>query len=235
MKSDNTMFALIPARGCSKGIKNKNISPVFGKPLIEYTIEAALQSRYLNGIHLNTDSFEIKEACKNFNINTEYNRPRYLASDSSSTVETVVEWIRYLKKKPDVLVLLQPTSPLRTARLIDDAIASFISSNRHSLVGVHHMIEHPYKCIKQLENKWVYLEKNDAIKHRRQDYEKNYYVINGSIYIVSVDWFLENNAFVKEKETELFVTSKEEGIDIDDMLDVYFVEAILKHRQESNS
>lgn len=233
-KTKLSIAAVIPARGGSKGIIKKNLFPILGKPLIEYTINAALQSKHLTRIDLNTDDVGIKQACAPFDINQDYTRPKEFALDTSSTESAILDWLAFLAKQGeqvDIIVLLQPTSPLRTAALIDAAIEHFIEQNCQSLVGVQEMAEHPYKSMHVSQNgSWSFLAKPQETVFRRQDYDKEFFVINGSIYIVRVDWFLRHKKFVVENETALFITPKDEGIDIDDMHDVYLVETVLKHR-----
>lgn len=226
------IIAMIPARGGSKGIKKKNIFPVLSKALIEYTIDAASASKYIDEIHLNTDDDEIINVCRKYTINCHYKRSAQLAQDGTSMVETTLEWLHTLEQKPDILVLLQPTSPLRTTKLIDDAINSFMDIKCQSLVGVNNMVEHPFKCIKKCDDTWHYLAMPENAVNCRQDYDNNFYVINGSIYIVKVDWFLKNKTFVEKGKTHLFITSREEGIDVDELIDIYYVEAILNHRKD---
>lgn len=230
---ERKIIAMIPARAGSKGIKGKNKFPILNKPMIEYTVEAALESKYLSAIHINTDCEAIKAICQKYPVDCSYQRPERLSTDTSSTTDTVMAWINAVESKPDIIVLLQPTSPLRTSMLIDKAVKKFIKKGCKSLVGVHPMTEHPYKSINTNQENWSYLAKPDENIVRRQDYDKDYYTINGSIYIVDVSWFLKRKTFVKEGETQLFITSREEGIDVDELLDIYYVEAILNHRKES--
>lgn len=225
------ILGLIPARGGSKGIPRKNLYPVMGKPLIQYSIEAALNSRFINQVMLSTEDSEIKAFAQQFDIDTSYSRPTHLASDTATTYDAVVDlmsWLETHHKSPDVLVLLQPTSPLRDAAVIDRALKDFFDSQTSSLVGVNKMKEHPFKSLRKKEGGWSYLAKPQKHVSRRQDYSEDYFVINGSIYIFTPEWVKHKQSFVVEGETQLFETSKIVGLDIDEMLDVYQVEAYLR-------
>ncbi|RKJ30419.1 acylneuraminate cytidylyltransferase family protein, partial [Butyricicoccus sp. 1XD8-22] len=116
MIQSNRVLAIIPARGGSKGIPKKNIIEVDGKPLIQYTIEAAQQSKYIDKVFVSTDEMEIAQVAINCGISVPFLRPIELASDESKTIETVIHTINELKKQNEYfnyVVLLQPTQPLR--------------------------------------------------------------------------------------------------------------------------
>src|SRR5690606_27271515 len=123
MYQGKKFIAIIPARGGSKGIPDKNIVDVLGKPLIGYTIEAAQQSKYLDCLFVSTDSERIADVCGRFGISVKELRPSALATDEAKTIDVLRH---VLRKFPvgsfDYVVLLQPTQPLRTARHIDEAI-----------------------------------------------------------------------------------------------------------------
>lgn len=230
--SDLKVLALIPARGGSKGIPKKNLFPIMAKPLLQYTFEAAKESDVLDAIMISTEDDEITHFAQLHSIDTRYRRPAELGSDDARTVDVVkdvLDWLQANQEMPDVLVLLQPTSPLRSAEDIKRAVHSFIENNYDSMVSVHKMTEHPFKSIQRKSNgDWSYLAKSSQKQHRRQDYDDNFFTINGAFYLVKPEWFLEKNAFVVEGETELFEMSAVAGMDVDELVDVFKVEAYLK-------
>lgn len=227
-----TVIGLIPARGGSKGIPKKNLFPIMAKPLLQYTFEAAKESACLDNVMLSSEDEEIQHFAQLHSIDTRYRRPLPLASDTASTIDVVMDllsWLEQAGETPDILVVLQPTSPLRSSEDIDRGIQAFIEQDMNSMVGVHKMAEHPYKSMHlNQDGCWNYLAKPDKKAHRRQDYDDSYFTINGALYIVKPDWFKKNQALVVENETELFEMSSVAGIDVDELVDVFKVEAYLK-------
>ncbi len=230
------ILGLIPARGGSKGIPQKNLYPVMGKPLLHYTLEAAQSSRHITRIMLSSDSAKILAFAAKHGIKDDYLRPPELATDEATTIDVVLHALQWLEKKrklPDILVLLQPTSPLRTARLIDTAIEQFIGNRYRSLVSVHPMNDHPWKSLELDEKGWRYLAKPEKKNARRQNYPQRYYTINGALYITTPDFLRENGSFVIEGETDLFIMPPTAGIDVDELPDIFLTEAHLRHAAQA--
>ena len=150
-------ISVIPARSGSKGIKNKNIFKVGNKPLIEHTFRAAKKSK-INQNFVLTDSKTIKRIANKFKINTEYKRPKKVSKSTSSLTDTLHDFHLWLKKKKiyyDFMVILQPTSPLRDYRDINNSIKIIKNSKSNSLFSISKSLEHPYETIiikkKQME------------------------------------------------------------------------------------
>ena len=140
------VLALIPARGGSKGIKDKNITPLCGKPLIAYSVLAAKNSRYIDDVVVTTDSERIAETAKAYGAEVPFLRPAELASDTAKTIDAVlhaVKWLEDHQKSYDLLVLLQPTQPLRRTEDIDGAIELCIQRDMQDVVSVKEVSEHP--------------------------------------------------------------------------------------------
>ena len=224
--------ALIPARGGSKGIPKKNLFPIMAKPLLQYTFEAAQASKYLTHIMLSTEDEEILHFANLHNIDTRYRRPTHLSSDQAQTNDVVKDFLMWLQlqgEMPDILVLLQPTSPLRSAEDIDRAITQFQENHLDSLVSVHKMTEHPYKSLEVSgDGQWHFLAKPETDTTRRQDYDDRFYTINGALYLVKPEWFLQEGRLVVEGKTQLFEMNPISGMDVDELVDVFKVEAYLK-------
>lgn len=227
-----TVTALIPARGGSKGIPKKNLFPIMAKPLLQYTFEAAQGAKSLQNIMLSTEDEEILHFANLHNIDTRYRRPAFLSSDTAQTNDVVKDFVAWLERQnelPDILILLQPTSPLRSAEDIDRAVAQFLEQQADSMVSVHKMVEHPYKSMQADANgSWHYLAKPAKEVSRRQDYDENFYTINGALYLVRPEWFLDKGKLVVEGETKLFEMNPISGMDVDELVDVFKVEAYLK-------
>lgn len=226
------ILAVIPARGGSKGIKNKNIINLAGKPLIAYSIEAALLSRYIDSTVVTTDSREIAATAKIFGARVPFLRPEELASDNSKTIDAVVHTVHSLRESGEeyeLLVLLQPTQPLRTAEDIDAALELMEKNNWDDIVGVCKQ-EHSPLLIRELvqdgELKNI-LDQGSSV--RRQDM-KAYYYVNGAIYINRVCDISGSLGFNDNKHP--FIMNERHSVDIDETEDLktaeqYILEAKL--------
>ena len=159
MFCNKKILALVPARGGSKGIKDKNIILLHGAPLISYTIDSALGSKYIDNTVVTTDSERIASVAKLYGADVPFLRPVELASDSAKTVDAVIHAIETLAtigQNYDVLVLLQPTQPLRTSEDIDNAIELFFKNNRQSLASVTPVENHPI-LIRSIDEEVLFL------------------------------------------------------------------------------
>jgi len=202
------ILGIIPARGGSKGIPRKNIKMLAGRPLIAWTIKASQEAELLDEILVSTEDEEIAEVSKKYGARVLL-RPKELAQDETSTME-VLQHILQLKKA-DILVLLQPTSPVRNAGLIDDCIRRFIDSGTDSLAT-------GFVC------KYKEYGKNNL---RRQDIDGFFYD-DGNIYIIKADLIREGDRF--GHKIEKYFVSREENIEIDDGYDFWIAEQILLKR-----
>ena len=154
MYKNKKFLAIIPARGGSKSIPNKNIMSICGKPLIAYTIEAAKQSKYIDEIIVSTDSDIIKMVAQQYGAKVPFLRPKELSNDTAKSIDVVMHVIDFYKENNisfDYVILLQPTSPLRTFKHLDDAIEKLIESNSTSLVSVCEADENPV-LMRSIEN-----------------------------------------------------------------------------------
>ena len=223
------ILALIPARGGSKGIKDKNIIPLAGKPLIAYSIEAAKKSKYIDSIVVTTDSEKIAEVAKRYGARVPFLRPAELAADTSKTIDAVLHAIKTLKsmgENYDTLVLLQPTQPLRTTDDIGKAIELYYESGENGLVSISSVDDSPL-LIRSIDEdgKLINLLSQNSTC-RRQDMP-NYYKVNGCIYINKIDEINENTSFNDNKVP--FIMDKEHSIDIDELSDLWMAECYLKN------
>lgn len=224
------ILAVIPGRKGSKGIINKNIRKINGKPLISYSIEAALNSKYINKIVVSTDSDEILEIANNYNVQS-IKRPDYLAQDDSTTVDVIKQTLDSLKEVnnyfPEILILLQPTSPLRSSDDIDKATKMFLEDdNADSLISVSEFNHNPLWSFKIENNFLSPAFDKDFLNKRRQDLPQ-LYLPNGAIYIIKTEKLLEKNSFYLEK-TKAFLMSEEKSLDIDTELDLKLVKCLMK-------
>lgn len=223
------ILALIPARGGSKGIKNKNIINLCGKPLLAYTVEAATKSKYIDDVIVTTDSAGIAEVAVRYGANVPFFRPESLAQDTSTTLDAVLHAIEEMKKQQksyDILVLLQPTSPLRDVRDIDLAIETFWNNNRQPLTAVSEVDEHPILMRTINEDGTMKNLINVGSTCRRQDMPP-IFKVNGSIYINNIIELNPNTSF--NDNIIPYVMKKEHAVDIDEMEDLHFAEMYMKN------
>lgn len=221
------IISIIPARGGSKGISRKNVKLLSGKPLITYTIEGALRSKYLNRVIVSTEDEEIENISKRYGAEV-IKRPAILAQDDSSTIDSifhVLEALDLQKEKNNAVVLLQPTSPLRSSEDISNAIELFLNNNCDSIVSVCEYGHPPYWAYK-VEGKYLKpVLGNIYFKMRRQDLPKSY-VPNGAIYISTVGALQENKSF-NSSRTLPYVMPLIRSVDIDSELDFIMAESII--------
>ncbi len=217
---------LIPARGGSKGIPHKNIKLLNGKPLIQYSIEVARQLASDEDICVSTDDKEIISVVEKLGLSVPFIRPAEYATDTASSNDVILHALNFFEKRGvnyDVLVLLQPTSPLRTVKNIKDCLLIYNTD----IDMVTTVKESSVSAVLCKENCDGYLEQviggNDV---RRQDAEK-LYEYNGAVYVINVKAIKEKglSGFTKVKKC---LMSEENSIDIDTIMDWYFVEALLK-------
>ena len=228
--NNNKILAIIPARGGSKGIKNKNIIPLNKEPLIYYTIKEALKVKNITDLIVSTDSEEISRISIELGASVPFLRPDNLASDSAKTIDVVIhsiEHMRKLGKNYDYVVILQPTQPLRRSWHIDEAIELIISKKETSLVSVSKVKEHPILIRKIDDNGYVRNLLNESSNKRRQEFE-NFYKVNGAIYINKVDENLTKDTSLNDNKLA-YIMDEKYDIDIDEPNDLYLAEIMLNN------
>ncbi|WP_433749063.1 cytidylyltransferase domain-containing protein [Falsibacillus pallidus] len=223
-------IAIIPARGGSKGLKNKNILPLNGKPMIAYTIEGALKSNILDEVVVSTDSDEIMNIAKEYGAVFPLRRPPHLAEDTTSTIEVIQHVLekRYSAESVNV-ILLQPTSPLRTARHIKEAHQIY-QDRGMPLVSISEADTHPF-LIREIRNGCIEPIFPASPMSRRQDYPP-YYQLNGAIYITK-SHFIRDGVLYKEHAVP-YLMDKESSIDIDDIYDFMLASYVMEKRGKKN-
>ena len=228
------VLAVIPARGGSKGIPNKNILPLAGKPLIAWTIAAARDSACLDRVVVSTDSEAIAAVARQSGAEAPFLRPAGLAQDDTPTTDSVAHAARWLAEhesyRPEAVMILQPTCPLRTAEDIRQALALFVAKAAESVVAVCEAKQHPL-WMKQIEadgRLTAYLPQWEAAT-RRQDLPR-IYALNGALFLVRRDLLVERNT-VYSPRTYAYVMPKERSLDIDTPWDLHVAELLLTHSQ----
>lgn len=230
MIKDSKVLALIPARGGSKAIHEKNIYQIMGKPLIEYTIESAKKSKYIDEIIVSTDSDKIANISRKCGAKVPFIRPFEIASDTASTIEVLIHAINELNAqvKFDCIILLQPTSPLRDENDIDVALEIFIDNGKKSLISVSKVYDNPV-LIRRIHNNQLYKILNNDSSVRRQDMPE-FYKVNGSIYINRI-CDIHSNTSLNDNVIP-YIMDKSHSVDIDDYSDVCLAEYYIKNKEE---
>lgn len=229
MYKDQRILAIIPARGGSKGIPNKNITNLCGKPLIAYSILAAQASQYIDDIIVSTDSEQIRDTSVEYGASVPFLRPAALASDTSKTIDCMIYTINELKKQGqhyDCIVLLQPTQPIRKEGMVDEAISLLLDSTEDSLVSVTAVTEHPIlmRTITKEGPLKSLLPMSSTV--RRQDFP-NVYRVNGSIYINRINSHFNSSTSLNDNLLPYFM-EESYSVDIDSYEDLKKAETILQ-------
>lgn len=220
------VLGIIPARGGSKGVPGKNKIIIDGKPLIGYSIEAALGSQLLNEVWVSTDDTDIMGICKEYPKLKIHARSRDISGDNSPVSETIQAVLQATKCDPELIVLLQPTSPIRSSSQIDEAIQLLNANPKaNSLISVIPMDDvHPARMYwKENQELTPILEKWE--EKRRQDIPLAWYR-NGSIYIVRKEAFEKENT-VMIKPSIGYEMPPEEWLNIDAPRDVIIAKALI--------
>lgn len=228
MFNNKRILAIIPARGGSKGVPRKNIKSLCGKPLIYYTLDAVEPFKAFMDICVSTDDEEIKDIIERYGISIPFMRPRSLATDTASTADVLLHALQFYSEKGryyDILLLLQPTSPFRKSRHIEEALSLFrddidmvVSVKKsHSAVAI---------C---RENEQGYLELPLNEKASRRQDLMDFYEYNGAIYVIRVESLLRCRNLIFDKKIK-YVMDGLSSVDIDDDLDFEYAEFLIKRQ-----
>lgn len=236
MLKNKKIVCLITARQGSKGIKNKNIKTIGGKPLILFPIKASKKSKYVDEVFVSTDSKKYQSIARKFGAKTPFLRPKNLSGDKVSSYSVIKHFLNYLKNNNldfDILLLLEPTSPFTSSKDIDNSIKKLIKNYKKadSLVSASKLDKFDRKSIFEIKNKLIVLKKNLNFL-RRQD-KKNEYFLDGSLYISKISSFKKNKGFISNK-TITILFQKWKSLEIDDNEDLIIVKAISKYILKNN-
>jgi len=220
------VLGLITARGGSKGVPRKNLYPLDGKPLLEWTVDAAKASRYLDRLVLTSDDPEIIAMALELGCEAPFVRPADLADDEASSVDVAIHAFDQLAETYDYLALLQPTSPFRTAEDIDACIHLIGERGAMSCTSVY---------MASIPPTWIYTLDQDQImtpifsnrpETTRRQVQPQAYCTNGAIFVVDIAWFRQCRCFI-DPATIAYVMPAERSIDIDGEIDIQMAEAQL--------
>lgn len=227
-------LAVIPARGGSKGIPRKNIKPLLGKPLIGYTLEAAREVFPDEEICVSTDDPEIKAYVEDCGLEVPFMRPARLSGDTTGRREVLLHALRHYREKgerPEAVVMLQPTSPLRQARHIREAMAVY-TPELEMVASVMETDANPYYVLFE-ENSEGFLEPSkEGHFERRQDCPR-VWQLNGAVYVVNPEALRERHHH-QFRKTKKYVMDRVSSVDVDTMFDWHVAETFLKRRKDSS-
>ncbi len=229
MIQGKTVLATISARGGSKGIPRKNIRAMAGKPLIGWAIEEGLKSKYIDRLVLSTEDEEIAEVARLCGAEIPFMRPGELASDTASGVAPVLHMLDTLPEKYDYVVLLQPTSPLRTVEDIDGCIKRCIEHDANCCISMVEASVSPYYTFHLTEDdRLKFVIEQDSYFTARQQLPDTYEP-NGAVYVAKCDWIRRTQKYLTA-ETLAYVMPRERSLDVDDLFDFELCEMVLQKR-----
>lgn len=230
MIDGHRVLAVIPARGGSKGIPGKNIVPVGGRPLIAWTITAACASRYIDHLILSSDDEAIMAVARAEGCDVPFVRAHELSTDEASSMDVVID---ALERTPgfDIVLLLQPTSPLRSGEDIDACLLGMVRGNAPACVSLRPAEEHPYLTFGMdgggTLTRFAHPSPDQSL--RRQDLPAAW-CLNGAVYAARVPWLSEHRTFIAPATLGVPMPS-ERSIDIDTPADLVALEEILRTRR----
>jgi len=229
MICNKKLLAIIPARGGSKRLPRKNILNLAGKPLIAWTIESALNSKYIDRVIVSTDDNEIATISKKYGADIPFMRPNDIATDESTSIDVVLHSVNYFEKVGnhyDYIILLQPTSPLRTVQNIDNSIELLQAKRVDAVISVCEAEHSPLWCNKiPKDGDMSNFIDESIINKRNQDIDK-YYRLNGSIYLCSTERLQKEKTFFLKDNCVAYKMKPEQSVDIDSKSD--FLQAMIQ-------
>jgi CMP-N-acetylneuraminic acid synthetase len=234
MLGDRKVLALIPARGGSKGIPGKNLAPLNGRPLLDYTIDAAISAKRIDDVWVSSNDSRILAVAAARGVHA-LQRPPQHATDTATAMQVVDHWLSALdddlKAQDPFLVYLQPTSPLRTARHIEESLTLLESRGAYSLVSVVTMDKSPHKAFTvDSKGKLSALFDERLSNQRRQDLPQAF-LPNGAIYVFTLSAYQERGGFPSNGSVP-YVMSATDSIDIDTSADLEVVLQVLELKND---
>lgn len=226
------MIAIVPARGGSKGLPGKNIKNLLGKPMIAYTIEEALKSKYITEVIISTDCKEIESVAVKYRAKSPFLRPEYLATDSAKAIDNYIYTIDRLNKEFAYnikdFVVLQPTSPLRTVEDIDGAIELFKDKNADSVVSYTEE-QHPIEWHKYITEDGKFENIFEEKLLNRQDMKPSFFP-NGAVFVFSYDLIKQNKYY--SENSYAYIMPRNRSVDVDTLEDFKYIEFLMRGNNE---
>lgn len=222
------IISIIPARGGSKRLPEKNFKNFCGRPLLDWSIEAAKKSKYIDSVFVSSDNKEILSIAKKQKVETIL-RPNFLARDKSLTRDVLLDALQQIKKEYDYLVLLQPTSPLRSNFDIDNSIELMMRCKANAVVSVTKSQHSPLWSNTLPKSGLMDGFIPKSLEGVRSQDLNTYYHLNGAIYVVKISNFLKEGSLMPKK-TYAYIMDQVNSIDIDTIYDFICAEALMKYK-----
>ena len=228
MLNNKTFLAIIPARGGSKRLPRKNLLDLCGKPLIAWSIDAGKKSKYIDKVLVSSEDNEILDTSSKFEAHV-LKRPENLSSDTSTTFEVVEHALQH-SDRFDFVVLLQPTSPLRTEVHIDSAIELLFEKNADGIISVSETDHNPLwsNTLDDRLSMKNFLS-DDVHNKRSQDLDK-FYRLNGGIYICKIDELLKQKSFFLRNKIFAYKMDRESSVDVDEEIDFKIAQTFMTNK-----
>ena len=240
MINGKSVVAVIPARGGSKGLPQKNILPLADKPLIAWSIEVGKESKYIDKLIISTDDKKIADVAKSYQCEVPFIRPENLSSDETPTIDVLIHAYKYFtenKKVYDYLILLEPTSPLRNSNDIDVAM-EMLDSNREnadSIVGVEKVeAAHPVFDVRINDRGLIEPYAAEYFSTFRRQKIEDLYHFEGSLYISDTKVLFKEKTFYHER-TLPYIVPRWKSLEIDEMVDMITAEALINNQSFLNT
>ncbi len=225
------ILAIIPARGGSKEIPQKNIKKLCGKPLIEYTINAAQRSKKINKIIVSTDNKKIAKISKYLGVEMPFLRPKKISADNSPTIDLIRHTIKELKKNefvPDIITILQPTSPFRTSQMIDKSINLLKKTDATSVISVTKINKHPFLWF-EIQGEYLKSVKKDVHKFYQRQLFPNIFYPTGAIYTFWTSTLTKYDSIYGSKIKPMIIKDEMQNLDIDNDFDFFVAKMGMKY------
>ena len=231
MINDKKLLGFITARGGSKRLPNKNILELAGKPLIAWTIEAALDSKYIDRVIVSTDDEKIANISQKYGADVPFMRPAELSTDTATSIDVIEHGLNTLAESGDnydYITLLQPTSPLRTSRHIDESVNIFLEKNANSVISVTETSHSPLWANEIPESGSMKGFLRDDVKNKRSQDLPIYYQLNGAIYISKISSLLNERSFFQKNDVYAYKMERLNSVDIDSKIDFEFASLLIR-------
>ena len=232
MNFDNKFLVIIPARAGSKGIFEKNMQLIGNKPLIQFTIEAALANFNAENLLVTSNDQKVLDIATQLGLKIPFKRPDELSTDTIGTADVIMHALHWYeaeyKSPPKNIILLQPTSPFRDANDIRLAVEQFNHSKRKTLISATDPMQHPGDCILKNQNGQFKRLEIGKSSFQRQSYPEVLF-IDGGIYISEVSQFLKTQDLIGD-DPEIYKTEQYNAIDIDTLFDLELARAIYNYK-----
>ena len=233
MHNGKRIFAVIPARGGSKGLPGKNTRELAGKPLLAWSIDAARHSRFVDEVIVSTDCEATAQLARSWGADVPFIRPAELATDEAKGIDVILHALnwRQLQDPPvDLVLVLQPTSPLRTSTDIDQAVALLFARKAQSIVSVCPVEHHPWWANTLPEDGSMKDFLRPELNNTNRQELPSFYRLNGAIYLAQASFLQQTRSFIAAG-TYGYQMPPEASIDIDTLLDFRLAELLLTERR----